>query len=427
MKNFVENTVILNRDNHPVSRKKISAATLKVLYRLNDEGFIAYLAGGAVRDLILGREPKDFDVVTNATPDQIRRVFRNSRIIGRRFRLAHILFKNETVETSTFRAPIPNNSENNQEDKKIAINDGLIVRDNLFGSPKEDALRRDFTINALFYNPLDFTVIDHSGGLEDLKEKLIRVIGDADRRFMEDPVRMIRAARFAGSLNFNIDTNDFDSICRNKELLKQASPSRMYDEVQKLFFCGQAKRVYYWLEKTELIGAIFPEFSNWVENDKNRRNWIDQALEQMDRWRDANLKIHPALLFALLFGEYHEDLIDSKIKKGINPFDASREAAYKHLSLICEQVRIPKTVIYKVCDIMTNQHRFKKIKGKQPKRFMQSSGFLDAFLYLKFSTKNREKDLEILEFWTKFRCENPIKRAPQRTGPRRRNPSKNRK
>ena len=143
--------------------------------------------------------------------------------------------KNETVETSTFRAPIPNNSENNQEDKKIAINDGLIIRDNLFGSPKEDALRRDFTINALFYNPLDFTVIDHAGGLDDLKEKLIRVIGDADRRFMEDPVRMIRAARFAGSLNFNIDINDFDSICRNKELLKQASQSRMYDEVQKLF------------------------------------------------------------------------------------------------------------------------------------------------------------------------------------------------
>ncbi len=200
MKSFIEKTVILNRDNHPVSRKKISAATLKVLYRLNDEGFIAYLAGGAVRDLILGREPKDFDVVTNATPDQIRRVFRNSRIIGRRFRLAHILFKNETVETSTFRAPIPNNSENKQEDKKIAINDGLIVRDNLFGSPKEDALRRDFTINALFYNPLDFTIIDHAGGLDDLKEKLIRVIGDADRRFMEDPVRMIRAARFADHL-----------------------------------------------------------------------------------------------------------------------------------------------------------------------------------------------------------------------------------
>ena len=181
------------------------------------------------------------------------------------------------------------------------------------------------------------------------------------------------------------------------------------------------------MKKTELIGAIFPEFSNWVENNKNRRNWIDQALEQMDRWRDANLKIHPALLFALLFGEYHEALIDSKINKGINPFDASREAVHKHLSLICEQVRIPKTVIYKVCDIMTNQHRFKKIKGKQPKRFMQSSGFLDAFLYLKFSAKNREKDIDILEFWTKFRCENPIKRAPQRTGPRRRNPSKNRK
>ena len=422
-----EKATILHRDHHSISRKQISAATLKVLYRLHEEGFIAYLAGGAVRDLMLNRQPKDFDVATEATPEQIRRLFRNCRIIGRRFRLAHILFKNETIETSTFRAPVPSTPEDTQQGKTLTINDGLVIRDNLFGTPEEDALRRDFTINALFYDPSDFTVIDHTGGLEDLKKRLIRVIGDPDRRFTEDPVRMIRAARFAGTLDFQIHQADFDSICRNAPLLEQASPSRMYDEVQKLFFCGYAKQVYRWLERTDLIRPMFTSFNDWIQEDPTRHDWIIQALEQMDRWREAQLSIHPALLFALIFGEYHEMLIAKKIKLGSAPFDAARDSVYQHLNSICRQVRIPKNVIYQVCDIMTNQLRFRKIKGRQPQRFMQSVGFLDAFLYLKYTAKTHKRDLELLEFWTQLRRENPVKRAPHRSGPRRRSPRNKRK
>ena len=422
-----ENVTILHRDHHSISRKQISAATLKVLYRLHEEGFTAYLAGGAVRDLLLDRQPKDFDVATEATPEQIRRLFRNCRIIGRRFRLAHILFKNETIETSTFRAPIPTTPEDAQQGKTMTINDGLVIRDNLFGTPEEDALRRDFTINALFYDPSDFTVIDHAGGLEDLKQRLIRVIGDPDRRFTEDPVRMIRAARFAGTLDFQIHQADFDSICRNAPLLEQASSSRMYEEVQKLFFCGYAKQVYHWLEKTDLIRPMFTAFNDWIQEDHTRHDWIIQALEQMDRWREAQLSIHPALLFALIFGEYHEMLIAKKIEQGSAPFDATRESVYQHLNSICLRVRIPKTVIYQVCDIMTNQLRFKKTKGKQPQRFMQSVGFLDAFLYLKYTAKTRKRDLALLDFWTQLRRENPVKRAPHRSGPRRRRTRNKRK
>jgi poly(A) polymerase len=427
MNSSPENITILHRDHHPISRKQISSATLKVLYRLQEEGFTAYLAGGAVRDLMLHRQPKDFDVATEATPEQIRRLFRNCRIIGRRFRLAHVIFKNETIETSTFRAPIPTTPKDAQQGKTMTVNDGLVIRDNLFGTPEEDALRRDFTINALFYNLSDFTVIDHAGGLEDLKQRLIRVIGDPDRRFTEDPVRMIRAARFAGTLDFQIHQADFDSIRRNAPLLEQASSSRMYEEVQKLFFCGHAKKVYHWLEKTDLIRPMFTTFSNWVDEDPKRHDWVIQALEQMDRWREAQLSIHPALLFALIFGEYHETLIAQKIEKGNAPFDAARDTVYQHLNSICLQVRIPKTVIYQVCDIMTNQLRFPKTKGRQPQRFMQSAGFLDAFLYLKYTTKTHNRDQDLLEFWAQLRRENPIKRAPHRAQSRRRRPHNRRK
>jgi len=234
--------VVLKRSDHTVSRKNISSAAAKVLYHLKDEGYTAYLAGGGVRDLLLHRNPKDFDVATNATPEQIRKIFKNCRLIGRRFRLAHILFRGEIIETSTFRAPVPEEpDEGTHCENTLRVGEtGMVMRDNIFGTPEEDALRRDFTINALFYNIADFSVIDFAGGLDDLEKKIIRVIGDPDKRFAEDPVRMIRAARFAGTLEFNIEPAAYESICRNNQLLANAAPSRMYEEVQKLFFCGHA-------------------------------------------------------------------------------------------------------------------------------------------------------------------------------------------
>jgi poly(A) polymerase len=197
--------VVLKRPEHIVSRKNISSAAIKVLYRLKDEGYTSYIAGGGVRDLLLDRRPKDFDVATNATPEEIRKMFRNCRLIGRRFRLAHILFRGEIIETATFRAPVPED-DGEHSDKIFRTGDeGMVMRDNVFGTPEQDALRRDFTVNALFYNIADFSIIDYAGGLKDLKKKIIRVIGDPDTRFTEDPVRMIRAARFAGTLGFEIE------------------------------------------------------------------------------------------------------------------------------------------------------------------------------------------------------------------------------
>jgi len=397
---------ILKRSEHNVSRRNISSATIKVLYRLKDEGFTAYLAGGGVRDLLLERNPKDFDVATDATPEQIRKIFRNCRLVGRRFRLAHILFRGETIETSTFRAPVPEDSVDEHEGHAFRTGEeGMVTRDNVFGTPEQDALRRDFTINALFYNIADFSIIDYAGGLKDLEQKIVRVIGDPDKRFTEDPVRMIRAARFAGTLGFDIEQTAYDSICRNREKLAMASPSRMYEEVQKLFFCGHAKAVFGWLECTDLLHPMFHDFSHWIDEDKKRHDWVIHTLEQMDRWRKAGLRVHPALLFALIFGEYHEYLAGQLVQAGRSPHDAAREAVHTHLKSMCDNVRVPKQVIYQVSDIMSNQLRFQRTKGHRPKRFLQHKGFLDAFLYFKVSAKAHSRNTELLDYWSNLRLQ----------------------
>ena len=392
------------------------------MYRLKDEGHTAYLAGGGVRDLLLDRNPKDFDVATDATPEQIRKIFKNCRLVGRRFRLAHILFRGEVIETSTFRAPVPDDGDETVYcDNTFRTGDsGMVMRDNIFGTPEEDALRRDFTINALFYNIADFSVIDYAGGLDDLQNKMIRVIGDPDKRFSEDPVRMIRAARFAGTLDFEIEPEAYESICRNKDLLSHSSPSRMYEEVQKLFLCGHAEAVFGWLEKTDLLHPMFHDFSHWIDEDKRRHDWVIQTLQQMDRWRQAGLRVHPALLFALVFGEYHEYLIQQLSETGQSPQDAARNAVQGHLKGMCEHVRIPKTAIYQICDIMSNQLRFERNKGRKPQRFLQSRGFLDAFLFFKFSAKAHDRHAELVEYWEELRSTKTQDQEPRKQQPRKR-------
>src|SRR6266480_3472254 len=218
--------VVVDRGGHSISRKRIPENVLKVLYRLHRSGYRAYLCGGSVRDLLMNREPKDFDIATDAHPGEIRRLFRNSRIIGRRFRLVHVIFQDMIVEVSTFR----------REPERVPDDavDLLITDDNTFGSPLQDARRRDFTINALFYNIADFSVIDYVGGLEDLEAKRVRVIGDPDVRFREDPVRMMRAIEFASRLGFEIEPATYDAILRHRNEILKASPPRVSEEILEL-------------------------------------------------------------------------------------------------------------------------------------------------------------------------------------------------
>jgi poly(A) polymerase len=245
---------ILPRPEHPVSRTQIDKNALKVLYRLNSAGYRAFLVGGSVRDLMLGRRPKDFDVGTDARPPELRRVFKNARIIGRRFRLAHILFPEGVVEVSTFRrsAPILDAEAGTSPDL-------LITSDNLFGTPEQDAFRRDFTVNALFYDVADFSIVDYTGGIEDLQAGLIRCIGDPDIRFQEDPVRMLRACEFAARLSFAIEPRTQEAIERQRQELRKASPARMIEELAQLLRCGNAGAAFQWMLDLGLLEVILPE------------------------------------------------------------------------------------------------------------------------------------------------------------------------
>ena len=244
---------VIPRSDHPISRKQIDEEALKVLYRLRHHGFLAYLVGGSVRDLLLGKTPKDFDVATNAHPHEVNALFRNSRVIGRRFRLVQVFFKGgKVVEVSTFRS--------RSEFEEVEQEDGTLIRTDSFGSPGEDAFRRDITINGLFYNIADFSIIDYVGGIEDLNRGVIRTIGDAGERFEQDPVRMIRVIRHAARTGFTIDAPTYQALLRHREELKKCSPSRVRDEFLRDLREGVAGPSLNLMLQTGLLFSIFPDF-----------------------------------------------------------------------------------------------------------------------------------------------------------------------
>ncbi|MES1211521.1 MAG: polynucleotide adenylyltransferase PcnB, partial [Acidobacteriota bacterium] len=269
---------IVSRSEHPISRKDINPNALKVLYRLHNAGYKAYMVGGSVRDLMLGRKPKDFDVGTDAKPNEIRRLFSNSRIIGRRFRLVHVYFHDgSTVEVSTLRR------EPDPEEQRSAPGDLLITSDNTYGTPRQDAFRRDFTINALFYSVADYSVIDYTGGIEDLERRLVRTIGDPEVRFREDPVRMLRACEFAGRLGFGIEGRTQESIERHRKELDKASPARVTEEIAQLLRCGHAGAAMQWMLELGLLEVMMPEAYAMLTAGQRGMGDFGQILPVIDR------------------------------------------------------------------------------------------------------------------------------------------------
>jgi poly(A) polymerase len=274
--------VIVPRAEHTISRRDIDPDALKVLYRLQQFNYVSYLVGGSVRDLLLGRRPKDFDIGTDAHPYQIKKLFRNCWIIGRRFRLAHVRFGNKTIEVATFRRNILPGTENEPatEEPDESMADLQIRHDNTFGTPEEDAFRRDFTINALFYDIATFSVIDYVGGLQDLRDGVIRSIGDPAQRFQEDPVRMFRAIAFAARLGFTLDTPVIDAIHTQKQLIANASPARLIEEYYKVLRSGAAEKTFRLLAEHGLLQAITPELHRGAHEEAL---WL--ALSELDRYR----------------------------------------------------------------------------------------------------------------------------------------------
>ncbi len=423
---------IIPREQHTLSRQHISPDALKVLYRLKEQGFLAYLAGGGVRDLLLGRRPKDFDVVTDATPNEVRRVFRNCRLIGRRFRLAHVLFGDRVVEVATFRSggeSLPDPAIHPAH--MLKAEDGRILRDNLFGTPEEDARRRDFTINALFYNIADFSVIDYIGGMADLKAGLIRFIGDARLRCLEDPVRMIRAVRFAAMLNFQMHPETRAAMAELHGHLALANCSRLYEETLKLFLCGRAEAAYTLLRQLGLFGVLFPALDAGLGapdgTPECRR--VRQALRRVDEWRSAGREVRPALLFALLFGGRHESEAARAAEEGHHPLAALHSETIRHFGALAPRVLVPKAVRYEAAEILLIAAQMAHTRGRRAERLAARPLFSEALEYFAFSNECLGRDPQMAALWRALgprEGERPEqasrRRRPRRRGWRRRNP-----
>lgn len=411
---------IISRAEHSISRSLISPNARMILYRLKDNGYIAHLVGGCVRDLLLGREPKDFDVVTNATPGEIKKLFRNCRLVGRRFRLAHLHFRNEIIEVSTFRAlnagadegelplPSPDETGHRRHPKRLVSGEGVILRDNVFGTPAEDALRRDFTVNALAYDISDFSIIDYVGGVKDLERAVIRTIGDPVVRFTEDPVRMLRAVRFAATLGFTIEEAAWQALVENAPSITRATAPRLYEEVLKLFLSGEGEGTYQLMRRSGLFAALFPGLSAWLdrESDGFPHVRIGRHLEWIDSQVGEGKTVSQPLLIALIFGEFLEETASDLRREGSAPQEAVNAAVAAFLGDQVPLVAIPHRIGLAVREVLALQGRLRKIPGKRPQGVLTRHGFNDALGYLRCRCEVTGEGVKVLAWWERFAREN---------------------
>ena len=400
---------IIPRSEHSISRKQVSPNALRTLYRLHDNGFIAYLVGGCVRDLLLERTPKDFDIATDAAPGQIKRLFRNCRLIGRRFRLAHLHFQDEILEVSTFRAAVPPNETDTEESehddrppRHLMDEDGMVLRDNIFGTPEEDALRRDFTINALAYNIADASVIDYSTGLSDLDQRLIRPIGDPLVRFTEDPVRMVRAVRFAASHDLAIEPATWETLCALSSTISRAAPARLYEEMLKLFLLGSSRPVFTLLEASGLLAALFPWLGRWLDGNGDRRAILHTNLECIDRLQRSGLSPSPALFLAALFGPGLEEETLTRNRDGISHPQALHAACAVFMEEFCKTVSVPGRVGGQLRGILALQPSLHRMPPRRPASLVARPDFADAMSYLCLIAKTRAENKTAREWWQAF-------------------------
>ena len=395
----ISKPTIIPRTEHKISRENISENALKVLYRLKNANYQAYLVGGGVRDLLLGREPKDFDVVTDARPEEVRKAFRNCRLIGRRFRLAHVHFGREIIEVATFRA---GNQKQASGDRDTT--NGMILRDNVYGTIEEDALRRDFTINALYYNIDDFSVIDYTNGMQDLKRGLLRLLGDPEIRYREDPVRMLRAVRFAAKLGFLIDSKCEQSLFELGHLLVDVPAARLFDEVLKLFMGGMALISFEKMRHYNLFGILFPETEESLTHEEHDFpvSFVNRGLHNTDSRIREGKPVTPAFLFAFLLWEPVRRVADKLIASGATPYQAMQQAGAKIVSLQNRRIVLPKRFSNPMQEIWNMQHRFLHRGGKRPHRLMTHPRFRAAYDFLLLRAESGEIDNELADWWTRF-------------------------
>lgn len=407
---------VIARDQHPISRANISSNALKVLYRLKDAGYQAFLVGGAVRDLLLGLNPKDFDVATNAHPDQVKQLFRNCRLIGRRFHLAHVRFGYEIIEVATFRAAHTSMDEDNSVDEaghRVLDERGRILRDNLYGTIEEDVWRRDFTANALYYNISDFSIWDYVGGVDDARARVLRLIGDPETRYREDPVRILRAIRFASKLGFSIHPDTLAPIPKLAWMLDAVPPARLFDEVNKMFLAGSASATFEHLAKLNILEHLFPDVATALEEapDSAAMKLLRLGLEGTDARVREDKPVTPTFLFAVLLWP--------AIQRAAARAPQREGAEFQQLLAACEvvvsrqqsRVAIPRRFTLPLREIIALQPRFERLEGRRVLRLLDHPRFRAAYDFLLLRVAAGDADPALGTWWTEIQTLSPEERV----------------
>lgn len=394
---------IVPRDQHSISRANISRGALSAMKRLHAEGYEAYLVGGGVRDLLLNGNPKDFDLATDATPEQVKNLFRGARIIGRRFKIVHVRMGRELLEVTTFRDS--HTEAESQRDSQQA-DSGMLLRDNVFGTLETDSARRDFTINALYYTSKDFTIHDYEGGLEDLEKRQIRMIGDPETRYKEDPVRMLRAVRFAAKLGFSIEKHTAAPIAKNAELLSQVSSSRLFDESLKLFMAGSATATFQLLRDYQLLPHLFAQTDAILASgDPIAEKLIEHALVNTDKRIRNEQRVTPAFIYAALLwpavAKLQKQLMDDQ--KLSAPM-ALNQAASAVVSQQLAAIAVPKRFLIPMREIWDLQLRLPNRNGKRAFAVASHPRFRAAYDFLLLRESAGENFDGLGQWWTDFQA-----------------------
>ena len=385
--------VVLGPQEHGINPELVSNNAIRVTQTLQQAGFKAFLVGGAVRDLLLGVKPKDFDIATNATPEQVKALFRRAFIIGRRFQIVHVMFGQDLLEVTTFRG---NGSDNAPKDEH-----GRVLRDNSFGPQHEDAARRDFTINALYYDPASQQVLDYHGGMEDIRNKLLRIIGVPEERYREDPVRMLRVVRFAAKLGFSIEQATLAPIPVMAPLIDNVPAARVFDEMLKLLMSGHALACLQQLRKEGLHHGLLPLLDVVLEQPIGMK-FVTLALESTDNRIKAGKGVSPGFLFASLLWHQVLEKWTAYVAGGESPIPALHLAADDVLETQTENLALQRRIATDMRDIWAMQPRFERRAGRAPYKLLEHPRFRAGYDFLLLRCESGELDMEIGDWWTDF-------------------------
>lgn len=380
----------------------ISRHAMKVLTGLKQKGYDSYLVGGCVRDLLLGLEPKDFDVSTNASPEQVRRVFRNARVIGRRFKIVHVRFGREVIEVATYRGA-PASSHQDESTHRVG-EEGRLLADNIYGTRDEDAIRRDLSVNALYFDPGSDEVLDYHDGLADIKQGLLRIIGDPSERYREDPVRMLRVIRFASKLGFEIDPSASQALDQHVDLLTNIPPARLFDEVLKLFHSGSAVTTFEKLRQHGLFEYLFPATDQLLNSEEEGypRTFLPLALNNTDKRIQHGKPVIPAFLYSVLLWEPFRQYKMAAMEQGISEYDSIHQAADQAIVEQLSTVAIPRRFTAQMREIWVMQYFFDQRKSRHIARLLENRKFRAGYDFLLLRESVGQATRETAEWWTRI-------------------------